>query len=192
MPLTAGTKLGPYEILSPLGRGGMGEVYRASDKKLRRQVAIKVLPTTLFSEPERLGRFEREAHLLAALNHPNIATIYGFDDSAGVPALVMELVEGETLAGRTLRAPIDIEEALQIAKQLAEALEYAHDRGVVHRDLKPANVLIREDGVVKVLDFGIAKALADIPVPEDIHNSPTCSAEATRAGVILGTPGYVS
>lgn len=192
MPLIGGTKLGPYEILSLLGEGAMGEVYRAFDTKLRRQIAIKVLPTKLLSEHERLGRFEREAHLLAALNHPNIASIYGFDDSSEVPALIMELVEGETLADRIVRAPIDIEEALKLAKQLAEALEYAHDLGIVHRDLKPDNVRIREDGMLKVLDFGIAKALADIPASEGIHNSPTVSAEATRAGMILGTPAYMS
>jgi serine/threonine protein kinase len=191
MPLTAGTKLGPYLILSLLGRGGMGEVYLGSDTKLRRQVAIKMLPKTLLSDRELLGRFEREAHLLAALNHPNIAAIYGFDDSAGVPALIMELVEGENLADRIVRAPIDVEEALQLAKQLAEALEYAHDRGVVHRDLKPANVRIRKDSALKVLDFGLAKALSDIRV-SDIDNSPTAGAEATRAGVILGTPAYMS
>lgn len=192
MPLIAGSRLGPYEILSPLGSGGMGEVYRAVDTKLRRQVAVKVLPATLLSDRERIGRFEREAHFLAALNHPNIAAVYGFDDSGGAPALVMELVEGETLADRIARAPIEVEEALELAKQLAEALEYAHDRGIVHRDLKPANVRIREDGVLKVLDFGIAKVLADTSAPQDIHNSPTYSSETTQAGVILGTPAYMS
>lgn len=192
MPLTTGTKLGPYEVVSLLGSGGMGEVYRGSDTRLRRQVAIKVLSATLLSDPDRLARFEREAHLLAALNHPNIAAIYGLDDSAGVPALVMELVEGETLSDRIARAPIDTEEALQLALQLAEALEYAHERGIIHRDLKPANIRIREDGMLKVLDFGIAKALADVPARENIHEFPTFSAQTTRAGMILGTPAYMS
>jgi len=192
MPLITGARVGCYEVLSPLGSGGMGEVYRAFDTKLRRQVAVKVLPGTLLPDRERMGRFEREAHLLAALNHPNIAAVYGFEDSGGAPALVMELVEGETLAERIARGPIEIEETVGLARQLAEALEYAHDRGIVHRDLKPANVRIREDGVLKVLDFGIAKALAETSAAQDIHTSPTFSSETTQAGVILGTPAYMS
>ena len=192
MPLITGARVGCYEVLSPLGSGGMGEVYRAFDTKLRRQVAVKVLPGTLLPDRERMGRFEREAHLLAALNHPNIAAVYGFEDSGGAPALVMELVEGETLAERIARGRMEIEETVGLARQLAEALEYAHDRGIVHRDLKPANVRIREDGVLKVLDFGIAKALAETSAAQDIHTSPTFSSETTQAGVILGTPAYMS
>src|SRR5437763_6038477 len=176
MPLSPGSRIGSYEIVSPIGAGGMGEVYRARDTKLGRDVAIKVLPDTVAQDPERLARFEREAKTLAALNHSNIAHIHGFEDSTGVPALVMELVEGPTLADRIARGPIPIDEALPIAKQIAEALEAAHERGSIHRDLKPANIKIRQDGTVKVLDFGLAKALdpaaashaADAPA-----NSPT-------------------
>src|SRR5713226_3779623 len=147
MPLSAGTKLGPYEILGPIGAGGMGEVYRARDTKLDRDVAIKILPDLLAQDPERLTRFEREAKVLASLNHPNIAQIYGIEERA----LVMELVEGETLRG-----PLPIETALHYARQIADALEAAHDKGVTHRDLKPANVMITPAGVIKVLDFGLA------------------------------------
>ena len=142
MGLTSGTKLGPYEIVSPLGAGGMGEVYRARDAKLGREVALKVLPEALARDAERTGRFEREAKVLASLNHPNIAAIYGFEDSSGVHALVMELVEGSTLVDRIAKSPIPLTDALPIAKQICEALEYAHERGIVHRDLKPANVKI--------------------------------------------------
>ena len=155
MPLTSGQKLGPYEIVSPLGAGGMGEVYRARDSKLKREVAIKVLPADVASDRERLARFQREAEVLASLNHPHIAHVYGIEENA----LVMELVEGEDLAERIRRGPIPIDEALPIAKQIAEALEAAHEQGIVHRDLKPANVKVRPDGTVKVLDFGLAKAL---------------------------------
>src|SRR5262252_5007184 len=160
MTLGVGARLGPYEILSAIGVGGMGEVYRARDTKLGRDVALKVLPDTLAHDPERLARFEREAHLLAALNHPSIGHIHGFEDSTGVPALVMELVEGPTLADRIAQGPMPIDEALPIAKQIAEALEAAHEQGIIHRDLKPANIKVRPDGTVKVLDFGLAK-LAD-------------------------------
>jgi serine/threonine protein kinase len=156
MPLPSGTKLGPYEIRSPLGTGGMGEVYRAYDTKLGREVALKVLLNVLSRNSELMRRFEREAKVLASLNHPNIAAIYGFEDSAGVQALVMELVEGPTLAERIARAPIPQTEALLVAKQICEALEYAHERGIVHRDLKPANVKMTSDGLVKLLDFGLA------------------------------------
>ncbi len=160
MALEAGTKLGPYEILSPLGAGGMGEVYLANDGKLDRKVAIKVLPELMTRDKERVARFEREAKLLASLNHPNIAAIHGFDDSDGTRFLVMEYVEGETLGSHLKNGPVAVEDALDIAKQIAEALEAAHEQGVIHRDLKPANVMIREDGTVKVLDFGLAKAMA--------------------------------
>jgi eukaryotic-like serine/threonine-protein kinase len=196
MPLSAGTRVGPYEILSALGAGGVGEVYRARDRKLDRDVAIKVLADAVATDPERLARFEREAKTLAALNHPNIAHIHGFDDSTGVPALVMELVEGPTLADRIARRPILIDEALPIAKQIAEALEGAHEQGIIHRDLKPANIKVREDGTVKVLDFGLAKAmdpLGSSSAAAALANSPTMTSPAvTVAGVLLGTAAYMS
>src|SRR5262252_9340714 len=157
MPLIARTRLGPYEIVSAIGSGGMGEVYRARDTKLGRDVAIKVLPESVATDPERLARFHREAQVLASLNHPNIAHIHGYEESNGIHALVMELVEGPTLADRISTGPIPLNEALSIAKQIAEALEAAHDQGVIHRDLKPANIKVRDDGTVKVLDFGLAK-----------------------------------
>ena len=158
MSLALGTRLGPYEVTAQIGVGGMGEVYRATDTNLARQVAIKVLPAAVAADAERLARFDREAKTLAALNHPNIAAIYGLEKSAGTTALVMELVEGPTLADRIGRGPIPIDEALPIAKQIAEALEAAHEQGIIHRDLKPANIKVRPDGTVKVLDFGLAKA----------------------------------
>src|SRR5262245_25689658 len=157
MSLGPGTRLGPYEIVAPIGAGGMGEVYRARDTKLGRDVALKVLPEVLAADPERLARLHREAQVLAALNHPHIAAIYGLEDSGDVHALVLELVEGETLSDRVVRGPIPIDEALPIAKQIAEALEAAHEQGIIHRDLKPANIKVRPDGTVKVLDFGLAK-----------------------------------
>ena len=202
--LSSGRKLGSYEILSPLGTGGMGEVYRARDTRLGRDVALKVLPEGFTRDVERLGRFRREAQVLASLNHPNIAAIYGFEDSGEVQALVMELVEGPTLAdmiSRTGRGaesaagnakPIPLEEALAIAKQICEALEYAHERGIVHRDLKPANVKVTPDGAVKILDFGLAKALEGETAAADISSSPTISRMATQAGIILGTAAYMS
>ena len=155
--LASGMLLGPYTIVAPLGAGGMGEVYRATDTRLKRQVAIKVLPSMLAADPERLGRFQREAEVLASLNHPHIAAIYGFEEANGVKALVMELVEGATIADRIAQGPVPIDEALPIARQIAEALEAAHERGIIHRDLKPANIKVRDDGKVKVLDFGLAK-----------------------------------
>ncbi|HTG51093.1 MAG TPA: serine/threonine-protein kinase, partial [Gemmatimonadales bacterium] len=159
MPLTPGTRLGPYEVVAPLGAGGMGEVYRAKDPRLGREVAIKVLPESVARDPDRLARFEREARLLAALGHAGIASIYGVEDAGSTPALVMELVEGPTLAERIAQGPLPPEEVLPIARQLADALEYAHEHGIVHRDLKPANIKLRPDGTVKVLDFGLARAL---------------------------------
>jgi eukaryotic-like serine/threonine-protein kinase len=192
MPLSVGTRLGPYEILAPLGAGGMGEVYRARDSKLGRDVAIKVLPQAFAADPDRLARFGREARVLASLNHPNIAHIHGFEQSGGTSALVMELVEGETLAERLARGPIPLDEALPIARQIAEALEAAHEQGIIHRDLKPANVKVRPDGTVKVLDFGLAKVLDPPATSGDAMNSPTLSARATRQGVILGTAAYMS
>src|SRR5580700_1695583 len=161
MPILTGKRLGPYEILSSIGAGGMGEVYRAHDTKLRRDVAIKVLPEAFAHDPERLSRFQREAKMLAALNHPNIATIHGLEQSSGTSLLVMELVPGETLAERIKRdGAVPVEEALGIAKQIAEALEAAHEKSIIHRDLKPANVKVTPEGKVKVLDFGLAKAFA--------------------------------
>jgi serine/threonine protein kinase len=193
MAIPAGTRLGTYEVTSHIGSGGMGEVYQARDTKLGRDVAIKVLPEAFAHDPERLSRFQREARLLASLNHPNIATIHGLEDSNGTSYLVMELVPGETLDRRIKRdGAVPVEESLTIAKQIAEALEYAHDHGVIHRDLKPANVKLTPEGNIKVLDFGLAKAFAGDAASEDIGNSPTLSQAATMQGVILGTAAYMS
>ena len=194
MSLSAGTRLGPYEIVSTLGVGGMGEVYRARDTKLNRDVAIKVLPDSLPGDPERLARFEREAKTLAALNHPHIAHIHGFEDSTATPALVMELVEGPTLADRIAGGPIPLDEGLPIARQIAEALEAAHEQGIIHRDLKPANIKVRPDGTVKVLDFGLAKAMEPTgAAPSHVTQSATVTTPAmTQAGMILGTAAYMS
>ena len=194
MALKPGTQLGPYEITAPLGAGGMGEVYRATDTKLKREVAIKVLPDDVVADSERLARFEREAHVLASLNHPHIASIYGLEESGGVPCLVLELVEGQTLAERIAAGVLPVEKALEIAKQIASALEAAHEKGVIHRDLKPANVKITPEGSVKVLDFGLAKAFANesVEISGDASLSPTLTMSATRAGVILGTAAYMS
>jgi serine/threonine protein kinase len=159
MALAPNTRLGPYEITSQIGAGGMGEVYRARDSKLKREVALKVLPADVAADRERLARFQREAEVLASLNHPNIAHIHGLEESNGTTALVMELVEGDDLAQRLTRGAIPIDEALAIARQIAEALEAAHEQGIIHRDLKPANIKVKDDGTVKVLDFGLAKAL---------------------------------
>jgi serine/threonine-protein kinase len=192
--LPAGVKLGSYEIVALLGAGGMGAVYRARDPKLNRDVAIKVLLPAVADDPDRLARFGREAQLLASLNHPNIAQIHGLEEGAGVRALVMELVDGEDLSARLARGPLPLDEALLIARQIAEALEAAHDQGIVHRDLKPANIKVRRDATVKVLDFGLAKAIdpRDASGNEAISNSPTLSLHATHAGVILGTAAYMS
>ncbi len=193
MPLTPGTRVGTYEIVAPLGAGGMGEVYRARDSKLKREVAIKVLPADVAGDHERLARFQREAEVLASLNHPNIAHIHGLEENA----LVMELVEGEDLAQRIARGPIPIDEALPIARQIADALEAAHEAGIIHRDLKPANIKVRADGTVKVLDFGLAKALESADAirqtADGKANSPTITTPAmTQAGLILGTAAYMS
>jgi serine/threonine protein kinase len=188
MTLSLGTRFGSYEITAPLGAGGMGEVYRARDTQLKRDVAIKVLPAALANDADRLARFQREAELLAALNHPNIAQIYGLERSDGTTALVMELVSGQSLIERHGALPVD--EALNIARQIADALEAAHERGIVHRDLKPANVLLTANGVVKVLDFGIAKALdtrTTGPGPAAL-TTPAM----TAAGIVLGTAAYMS
>jgi Tol biopolymer transport system component len=183
MSLIAGTRLGPYEILAPIGAGGMGEVYRAKDTKLEREVAIKVLPAALAQDPERLARFEREAKVLASLNHPNVAHIYGIEERA----LVMELVPGEALKG-----PLALETALNYAKQIADALEAAHEKGIVHRDLKPANIMVTPNGVVKVLDFGLAAVPSRSPDGADPASSPTMTIAATQAGMIMGTAAYMS
>src|ERR1700693_948440 len=192
MALTPGTRLGSYEVLAQIGAGGMGEVYQAHDTKLGRDVAIKVLPEAFAHDPGRLSRFQREAKMLASLNHPNIATIHGLEQSGDTSYLVMELVSGETLAERVKAGPIPVEEALAIAKQIAEALEAAHEKGIIHRDLKPANVKLTSEGKVKVLDFGLAKAFAGDTSTEDMGNSPTLSMAATMQGVILGTAAYMS
>ena len=191
MPLNPGTTLGPYAVTAKIGEGGMGEVYQARDTTLDRDVALKVLPEAFTSDPDRLARFEREAKVLASLNHPNIGSIYGLEEAEGVRALVLELIEGPTLADRIKQGPIPIDEALPIAKQIAEALEAAHEAGVIHRDLKPANVKVKPDGTVKVLDFGLAKAFQAEP-GSDPSESPTMTAAATRAGVIMGTAAYMS
>jgi serine/threonine-protein kinase len=192
MALTAGTQLAEYEIVALIGAGGMGEVYRARDTKLGREVAIKILPEAFSQDKERLARFEREARLLASLNHPNIATIHGLEESGGVRFLVMELVEGETLAELIARGPVPVDEALPLFQQIAEGLEAAHEKGVIHRDLKPANVKITPEGKVKVLDFGLAKAFSDEAPAVDLSQSPTLTTEGTRAGVIMGTAAYMS
>ena len=183
MALSAGTRLGPYEILAPIGAGGMGEVYRAKDSKLDREVAIKILPDTLTHDSERLARFEREAKVLAALNHPNIAQIYAVEQSA----LVMELVPGEPPAG-----PLPLDTALNYAQQISDALATAHDRGITHRDLKPANIMVTPAGVIKLLDFGLAKAAEESATSENVGNSPTLTMSPTRAGMILGTAAYMA
>ena len=191
MPLAPGTTLGSYQVTAKIGEGGMGEVYQARDTKLDRDVALKVLPEAFTSDPDRLARFEREAKVLASLNHPNIGSIYGLEEAEGVKALVLELVEGPTLADRIKQGPIPLDEALPIAKQIAEALEAAHEQGVIHRDLKPANVKVKDDGTVKVLDFGLAKAFQP-DTGSDTSESPTMTAAATQQGVILGTAAYMS
>jgi eukaryotic-like serine/threonine-protein kinase len=192
--LTPGTRLGPYEILSAIGVGGMGEVYRARDVRLGRHIAIKVLVPAVAANTDRLARFEREAQTLAALNHPNIAQLFGIEEAANGSFLVMELVEGPTLADRIAQGPIAVDEALTIAAQIADALEAAHERGIIHRDLKPANVKVRADGVVKVLDFGLAKVVERADVVGDLSQSATITSPAvlTNAGIILGTAAYMS
>jgi predicted Ser/Thr protein kinase len=183
MPLPVGDKLGHYEILAPIGAGGMGEVYRARDTKLKRDVALKVLPDSFANDPERMARFQREAEVLASLNHPNIAQIYGVEERA----LAMELVEGEAPKG-----PMPFDDAWKIASQIAAALEYAHDKGIIHRDLKPANIKVTPDGTVKLLDFGLAKAFTNQREPQtSAENSPTLTLAATEVGVILGTAAYM-
>ena len=194
MPLTPGTTLGPYQVTAKIGEGGMGEVYRARDTKLDRDVALKVLPQAFTDDPDRLARFEREAKVLASLNHPNIGHIYGLEEAEGQKALVLELVEGPTLAERIKQGPIPVDEALPIAKQIAEALEAAHEQGIIHRDLKPANVKVKDDGTVKVLDFGLAKAFQPDASDVSASMSPTISltAAATQMGMVIGTAAYMA
>jgi serine/threonine protein kinase len=196
MALAAETRLGPYEVLEPIGAGGMGEVYRARDPRLKRDVALKVLPAELASEPERLERFEQEAQTLAALNHTNIAIIHGLEEANGQPFLVLDLVEGEDLKERLDRGAIPLDETLEITRQIAEVLEQAHSRGIVHRDLKPAKIKLALDGKVKVLDFGLAKAwtgeTGSGTSSLDLSASPTLARSGTLAGVILGTAAYTS
>jgi serine/threonine protein kinase len=192
MPLANGTRLGPYEILSAIGAGGMGEVYRARDIRLKRNVAIKVLPDTFSTDRSRVARFQREAEMLATLNHPNIAHIHGLEESGGALALVLELVDGPTLADRIAQGALPLTEVLTIARQLADALDAAHERGIVHRDLKPANIKLTPTASVKVLDFGLAKANSDEAEVPDLSASPTITANATRAGLIIGTAAYMS
>jgi len=198
MALTPGTRIGPYEVVGSLGAGGMGEVYRARDAKLGRDVALKILPAAFASDPDRLARFDREAQVLASLNHPHIAQIYGFQESGDARALVMELVDGPTLADVILVGPIEVTEALRLARQIALAIEAAHERGITHRDLKPSNIKITADGAVKVLDFGLAKLSpgsdSSTRTAIDATASPTLMSPtlATGVGVILGTAAYMS
>jgi len=187
-----GQQISHYKVTAKIGAGGMGEVYRATDSKLGREVALKVIPPAFANDAERMVRFQREAQVLASLNHPNIATIHGLEEGNGIRALVMELVEGPTLAERIAQGPLAQDEALPIAKQIAEALEFAHERGIIHRDLKPTNIKINHDGKVKVLDFGLAKALEDAPAAQVASHSPTLSVVASKAGIILGTAAYMS
>src|SRR5262249_40904563 len=198
MPIGPGSRLGPYEVTALLGEGGMGKVWRAHHTALKRDDALKVLPDAFAADPNRLARFQREAQVLASLNHPNIAHVYGFEQAAGIQALVMELVEGPTLADRIAQGPIPLDEALSIARQIAEALETAHEHGIIHRDLKPANVKVRPDGSVKVLDFGLAKL--NEPNVLNGENAPNASLSPTitspgvmtGVGVLLGTAAYMS
>ena len=204
--LEPGTSVGPYRVSGLIGEGGMGQVYRAHDTKLQRDVALKILPDVFVHDPDRRARFTREAHVLASLNHPNIGGIHGFEDSGQVHALVLELVEGPTLADRIAQGPLPVDEALAIARQIADALEAAHEHGIVHRDLKPANIKVREDGTVKVLDFGLARpagpshaapTASDPTGPHGLNvpnaGSPTIMSPAiTAIGVILGTAAYLS
>ena len=194
MSLTPGTRIGPYELAAQVGVGGMGEVYSATDTNLKRSVAIKVLPETVAKDASRLARFQREAETLAALNHPHVAQIYGLEKSAGITALVMELVEGPTLAERIARGALAIGETVAIATQIAEALEAAHAHGIIHRDLKPANIKVRDDGTAKVLDFGLAKVMepAGAMSPTATQSLTVTLPVVTQAGIVLGTEAYMS
>jgi serine/threonine-protein kinase len=192
MSLAPGSRLGAYEITALIGSGGMGEVYRARDPRLNRDVAIKILPEAFATEVERLARFKREAQVLASLNHPHIAAIYGLEEAASGNALVLELVEGPTLADRISKGPIPLDEALVIGRQIAEALEAAHERGIIHRDLKPANIKLTPDGTVKVLDFGLAKATGERSNASTSLSPTVTSPAMTMAGMLLGSAAYMS
>src|SRR5262249_55190171 len=194
MPIAPGTRLGPFEVTATLGAGGLGQVFPAHDARLNRDVAIKVLPPEFATDPARMARFSREAQVLAALSHPNIAAIYGLEESGGSSALVMELVEGQTLGDRIAAGPIPRDETLDFARQIAAALEAAHEKGIIHRDLKPDNIKITPEGKVKVLDFGLAKAMEAEPISggDPQANSPTLTLDSTRAGQIMGTAAYMS
>jgi serine/threonine protein kinase len=191
MALTPGSRIGAYEVTTQLGEGGMGVVFRARDTKLLRDVALKMLPDHFADDPDRLSRFQREAQLLASLNHPNIAHIYGLEQAGNTGCIVMELVEGETLDERLKNGPLKLDEALEIARQIADALAAAHDRGIVHRDLKPANIKLTPNGTVKVLDFGLAKALSDRAQDAQVSMMPT-KVSGSMAGMVVGTAGYMS
>jgi serine/threonine protein kinase len=191
MSIAPGSHIGPYEVTSQLGEGGMGVVYRGHDSRLNRDVALKLLPDTFAADPDRLSRFQREAQTLASLNHTNIAQIYGLEQVNGSTCIVMELVEGETLEDRLKRGPFSFDEALDVAKQIADALAVAHERGIVHRDLKPANIKLTPSGVVKVLDFGLAKALGPKTSDTSLTAMPTM-ATGSMVGAVVGTPGYMS
>ena len=192
MSLGLGSRLAHYDVTALIGEGGMGQVYQATDTKLNRQVALKILPEAFATDPDRLARFQREAQVLASLNHPGIAAIHGIEESEDTRALVLELVEGPTLADRIAQGPIPVDEALPIAKQIAEALEAAHETGVIHRDLKPANIKLKPNGTVKVLDFGLAKAFPTDEGDSILSDASAVTVAATEAGVILGTVGYMS
>ena len=201
MALTPGARLGVYAVTAQIGEGGMGQVFRAQDTTLDRDVAIKILPDTVAHDTDRLARFRREAKTLASLNHPNIAAIYGLEKSGGMTAVVMELVEGDDLSLRIARGAIPLDEALPIAKQIADALEAAHEQGIIHRDLKPANIKVRPDGTVKVLDFGLARAMepAGVAAVATVSQVPTIASPhpehgrgVTQMGMILGTAAYMA
>src|SRR5215471_18025576 len=189
MPIHVGTRFGAYEVASSLGSGGMGEVYRARDTNLKREVALKTLPPAVANDADRLARFQREAEVLAALNHPNIGAIYGLESTDGERALVLELGDGETLEDRIRRGPVPLKDALAIARQIADALEAAHEKGIIHRDLKPANIKITPDGVVKVLDFGLAKVARGPAL--DAPETRVGGASMTEIGVVMGTVAYM-
>src|SRR5262247_1088054 len=192
MSLQIGQQLGSFEIASLIGKGGMGEVYRARDLKLKREVAIKILPEQFSRDHERVSRFQREAEVLASLNHSNIAAIHDLQEANGSRFLILELVEGETLADRIARGPIPIDEAVAIAKQITEGLEAAHEKGIIHRDLKPANIKLTKDGAVKVLDFGLARMGGADGAATNLSNSPTLMSVASTPGMIMGTAAYMS
>ena len=187
-----GQSINHYRITAKLGEGGMGAVYQATDTRLSREVALKILPEKFSRDRQRMGRFQREAEVLASLNHPHISIIHGLEEANGVRALVLELVEGPTLTERIAEGPIAVEKALRMALEVAQALEAAHEQGIVHRDLKPANLKITPEGTVKVLDFGLAKALETGVSTQELANSPTLTLEATQEGVVLGTAAYMS